>query len=89
MKIPVTPALLKFVISKGFRYCYSKTTCIDTAEADVSITLTPVTKSPRIRRLPKAYDTFFSIHKEPVQMASGIDRTVVFFDLDKSIIGIL
>jgi hypothetical protein len=86
MKIPATPALLKLVISKGFRYCYSKTTCIDTADADVCITLTPCTKSPRVRRLPKAYDTFFNIHKEPVQMAAGIDRTLVFLDLDKRLL---
>lgn len=86
MKIPATPALLKFVISRGFRYCYSKTTCIDTAEADVCITLTPVKKSPCIRRLPKAYDTFFNMGKEPSQMAVGVDRTLVFFDLDKSLL---
>lgn len=82
MKIPVTPDLLKFVISKGYRYCYSKTTCIDTAEADVSITLTPTRKPPRLQRLPEAYDTFFNIHKEPSQMATGVDRTLIFFDFD-------
>ncbi|GGH01546.1 hypothetical protein [Mucilaginibacter phyllosphaerae] len=81
MKIPVTPDLLKFVISKGFRYCYSKTTCIDAPDADVCITLTPVKMPPRIKRLPKAYDTFFNIFKEPFQMANGVDRTRIFFDL--------
>jgi hypothetical protein len=86
MKIPATPALLKLVISRGFRYCYSRTTCIDTADADVCITLTPVKKSPRIRRLPKAYDTFFNLGKEPAQMAAGVDRTLIFFDLDNSIL---
>jgi hypothetical protein len=86
MKIPVTPALLKLIISKGFRYCYSKTTCIDTPDADVSITLTPVVKSPRLNRLPKAYDTFFNMGKEPAQMATGVDRTIIFFEIDKSLL---
>ncbi|QHS57530.1 hypothetical protein GWR56_19000 [Mucilaginibacter sp. 14171R-50] len=86
MKVPATSAVLKLVISKGFRYCYSRTTCVDSAEADVCITLTPIAKSPHIRRLPKAYDTFFNILKEPVQMAAGVDSTLVYFDLDKSII---
>lgn len=81
MKIPVTPAVLRFVISKGFRYCYSRTTCIDTPNADVSITLTPVKSHPCIKRLPKSYDTFFNIFKEPFQMAKGVDRTLIFFDL--------
>lgn len=86
MLLPVTPALLKLVISKGFKYCYSKTTCIDVRDADVCITLKPVTTAPRLRSLPKAYDTFFNLCKEPAQMAAGIDRTIVLFDLDNSII---
>ena len=81
MRIPVTPAVLKYVISKGFRYCYSRTTCINAPEADVSITLTPVKVLPRVKRLPKSYDTFFNIFKEPFQMAKGVDRTLIFFDL--------
>jgi hypothetical protein len=86
MKHPATPDLLKFIISKGFRYCYSKTTCIDTAEADVCITLTPIRKLPRLQRLPQAYDTFFNLHKEPSQMATGVDRTIIFFDFDRSLL---
>ena len=86
MKIPFTPAVLRFVISKGFRYCYSKTTCIESAEADVCITLAPVKTSPCIRRLPKAYDTFFNIGKEPLQMAAGVDRTLIFLDLDSKLL---
>lgn len=86
MKIPVTPALLKFVISKGFRYCYSKTTCVDTADTDVCITLKPVRRSPCLSRLPKAYDTFFNMSKEPAQMAVGVDRTLIFIDIDKSLL---
>ena len=86
MKIPVTPALLKLVVSKGFRYCYSKTTCVDTAEADVCITLKPVRRSPCLSRLPKAYDTYFNMGQEPVQMAAGVDRTLIFFDIDKNLL---
>ncbi|MBB5394074.1 hypothetical protein [Mucilaginibacter sp. AK015] len=85
MKVPAIPAVLKLVISKGFRYCYSRTTCIDSAEADVCITLTPIAKSPRIRRLPKAYYTFFNMLKEPVQMAAGVYRTLTLIWI-KSII---
>ncbi|TSD62903.1 hypothetical protein FFF34_018285 [Inquilinus sp. KBS0705] len=86
MKIPVTPALLKLVISQGFKYCYSKTTCVDTAETDVCIILTPVKQAPKVRRLPKAYDTFFNILKEPMQMAAGVDRTLIFFEIDKNLL---
>jgi hypothetical protein len=81
MKTPVTPASLELIVSKGYKYCYSRTTCIETPDADVCITLTPVKMLPRLKRLPKAYDTFFNILKEPLQMANGIDRTLVFFDL--------
>ena len=89
MKIPVTPAALKFVVSKGFRYCYSRTTCIETPEADVCITLTPVKVSPRVKRLPKSYETFFNIFKEPFQMAEGVDRTLIFFDLNARLTSVL
>jgi|GEM_PF-6541093 hypothetical protein len=88
MRTPVTPALLKLVISKGFKYCYSKTTCINSPDADVLITLKPVKGFPHLKRLPKAYDTFFNLLKEPSQMAKGVDRALIFFELDNTLLAI-
>jgi hypothetical protein len=81
MKILLTPRLLNFLIKKGYKYCLSKTTCIESEHASVSINLTPVKKEPNLKRLPKSYDTYFDITDEPKQMAAGVDDTLVVMKL--------
>ncbi|MBB6107598.1 hypothetical protein [Mucilaginibacter lappiensis] len=81
MRSLLTPKLLQFLINQGYRYCLSKTTCIFGPDANVCIILTPVKYIPVLRRLPEKYDTYFKITEEPVQMADGIDETLIIVDL--------
>jgi hypothetical protein len=86
MKTLLTPPLLKFLTGKGYRYCLSKTSIIQKDNAEVCITLTPVTYKPALKRLPKQYDTYFSIRREPVQMASGVDDTLIMVDVNTQVL---
>jgi hypothetical protein len=81
MKIQITPPLISFLITAGYRYCYSRTTCTQTNGTDICITLTPVKSAPRLRSLPVAYDTYFLMKEEPLLMARGMDDdTAVVID---------
>ncbi|SDE95979.1 hypothetical protein SAMN05216464_11179 [Mucilaginibacter pineti] len=81
MKIQITPTLIDFLIKSGYHHCYSRTTLLG---MKTCITLTPVKKTPRLKFLPLAYDTYFQTKKEPVLMAQGIDDdTVVVIDTGK------
>lgn len=79
VKVPVTPALIKFLIVRGYSYCLSRTECDHLDK--INITLSPVTSKPILEHLPQKYDTFFDIKEEPRQMAEGIDDTVVWINL--------
>lgn len=90
MKLQLTPDLLKFLSSQGFKYCLSRTMVL--SENDyVNIVLTPIATRPRIRSLSMDHDTYFAISREPAQMAQGIDDdTLVLVDLDRlTLIGYL
>jgi hypothetical protein len=75
--------LLQLLKDNGIRYCYLRTLADGRKPDVVNIILTPCLKKPDIRRLPKQYDTFFSINCEPQQMASCIDEdTHVYLDMN-------
>jgi hypothetical protein len=81
MKIQLTPSILDYLIEQGYKYCLSNTQSIDKGSTDVTITLTPVTRRPRLETMPLEYDTFFNITQEPRQMAMGVDETEILVDL--------
>lgn len=82
MKLQLTAELLLFLLARDYRYCLSKTTLAATGN-NVKITLTPILKQPRTRNLPNDYDTYFSLRREPTQMAEGIDEdTQVWVELN-------
>lgn len=84
MKLQLTADLLSFLLARNYRYCLSKTTLAPN-DNDVMITLTPILKQPRTRNLPQNYDTYFSLKREPAQMAKGIDNdTKVWVVLNSS-----
>ncbi len=83
MKVQLTPAILDYLIEQGYRYCLSNTQSIDKGSTDVTITLTPVVRRPRLETLPVGYDTYFNISEEPRQMAFGIDETEILVDLNE------
>ncbi|MEO3407650.1 hypothetical protein AAFN85_27270 [Mucilaginibacter sp. CAU 1740] len=87
MKLLLTPELLKFLNKQGFKYCLSKTTLCESKDADhLNITLTPARSRPKLKHLSLKYDTYFSINREPAQMAMGIDDTLVLVQMDKQLI---
>jgi len=86
MKIALTYSLLDFFKREGYTHCLSKTSCINDPQIDVRIDLTPVKQKPNLRVLPNQYDTFFNLNKEPVQMAAGVDRTIILMDVSRDIL---
>lgn len=86
MKAILTCSVVRFLVLQGYKYCLSKTTVVEKKDASVSITLTPVRSRPQTRFLPLDYDTYFSIMREPLQMAEGIDDTEVLVNLEDSIL---
>ncbi len=82
MKTILTPHLLGFLIERGYTHCLAQTQVVSKADASVIITLTPVKVKPELKSLPFGYDTYFKITREPMQMACGIDETVVYISLD-------
>jgi hypothetical protein len=84
MKAILTRSVVRFLVLRGYKYCLSKTTNIFNQDASVCITLTPVKYKPATRFLPQGYDTYFNIMREPLQLASGIDDTAVFINIDET-----
>jgi len=82
MKAILTRSVVRFLILQGYKYCLSKTTNIQHTDASVCITLTPVKFRPVTRFLPQGYDTWFSIMREPLQLAGGVDDTEVLVNID-------
>lgn len=81
MKTALTPFLLKFLIEEGYQYLLSKTENINEPDASVQITLTPVIARPQVRRLPRDFDTYFKLTREPQMMANGVDDTRILVKL--------
>ncbi|TWR28875.1 hypothetical protein FPZ43_11430 [Mucilaginibacter pallidiroseus] len=81
MKLQLTKGLLCFLKNKGYRYCLSKTTIAGCEGEIVRITLTPKKQRPRIRFLPKGYDSYFNINEDLQLMANGIDGVFVEVEL--------
>lgn len=77
MKTTLTPFLLKFLFERGYQYLLSKTENVNQPGASVQITLTPVVQRPQLRRLPRDFDTYFRLTREPKIMANGIDDTLI------------
>ena len=82
MKAILTHSVLHCLVLEGYKYCLSKTTNVQKPNASVRITLTPIKSRPAIRHLPQGYDTYFSIIREPMQLANGIDDTEVLINID-------
>jgi hypothetical protein len=89
MKTCLTPFLLDFMVDQGYQYLLSKTENINRPEASVQITLTPVIQRPQLRRLPRDFDTYFRLTKEPRIMANGIDDTRILVSLSPEDVAIL
>lgn len=81
MKTALTPFLLKFLVDQGYQYLLSRTENINHPDASVQITLTPVLTRPQLRRLPRDFDTYFNLNKEPRIMAEGVDDTLILVQL--------
>jgi len=79
----LTPDLLKIITEMGYCYCLSRTTNIDSGEADICITLFPVVQEPNLADLPEGYDNYFEISEEPAQLAAGIPETHVMVDISE------
>ncbi|MBL4678129.1 MAG: hypothetical protein JKY70_18270 [Mucilaginibacter sp.] len=82
MNLQLDMELLDYLKAQGYRYCLSKTTL--SANDQVNIHLTPVKVRPYHRKLPKDYDTYFKISKEPTRLAKGVDGLKVIVSLDKA-----
>ena len=77
MEATLTPRLLSFLIRKGYKYFLTRTACINRADAYIGIILKPVKKHPLLQKLPEPFNAYCSIIQEPVQMAGGLDNTLV------------
>ncbi len=84
MKTTLTPRLLGFLIKKGYKYFLSQTTRIDQEDACIAITLKPVKKHPLLQKLPQPFNAYYSITREPFQMASGVENTIIVVDLKQT-----
>lgn len=73
MKLHLTLDILNFLVNEGYKYCLSATKVVGKKNPIVQIYLTPVVKKPLLRKLPSGFDTYFSLNREPWQMAAGID----------------
>lgn len=82
MKTTLTPFLLRFLAEQGYNYLLSRTENINEPDASVRITLTPVISRPQLRRLPRDFDTYFKLSKEPRIMANGVDDTQILVKLN-------
>lgn len=80
----LTPTLLEFLSANGYRFCLSKTIVTRSKDADVAILLKPVKTRPLLKRLSLRFDTYFSINREPKQMAEGIDGALVIVEVTPS-----
>lgn len=80
MTTVLTPRLLRFLIGEGYQFCLSKFTTIQSATANVCLTLKPVKGTPVIKH-KENFDTFFAIKAEPVYLANGVDRTLILVDI--------
>lgn len=85
MKLQLTPDLWTFLHKQGTGYCLSKTSVDESDDTKIYISLKPVHYRPDIKRLPSAYDTYFSWKREPRQMAEGIDDALVLVEMDKEL----
>ncbi|MVN22888.1 hypothetical protein [Mucilaginibacter arboris] len=84
MKTILTKRLLGFLIKKGYKYCLSKTSFIDQQDAPhIGIMLKPVKKHPLLQKLPKPYENYFTITREPLEMASGTSDAQVIVELSE------
>ncbi|MDN3550212.1 hypothetical protein [Mucilaginibacter aquaedulcis] len=79
----LTIELLDILINQGYRYCLSRTTTIVGEDADICIMLMPVKRRPLLKTLPQKFDTYFRIDAEPLQMAKGVDETIILVDLSE------
>ncbi len=72
MKMILTNGLLRFLIQGGYKYCLSQTCVIGQDEdAFTSITLKPVKKDPLRKKLPKPFEMYYNLIREPSEMVTG------------------
>ena len=82
MRTFLTPNLLGFLIERGYNYCLAKIKISHTPHAITVVTLTPVKYNPGLEALPREYDVFFKMTREPIQMALGVVNTEVYVNLN-------
>ena len=70
--------LLGELIEKGYKYTAAKTQNLD--DSTVKIILRPLKNKPQLTSLPLGFDTYYRITSEPLQMACGVDGTLVVVD---------
>jgi hypothetical protein len=81
METIFTKRLLGTLIRKHYLYYLSKTNLNRQGETGISITLKPVKKLPRFQQLPGAYQRFYHISQELLDMAAGIPGTQILLDM--------
>jgi hypothetical protein len=81
MKILLTPALLRFLIRRGFTHCFSKTDY--DFDYGVSLVLTPVKSTgPILKYIPAKLDAFFAIQDELIRLLNNKQTIWVNMRLD-------
>ncbi|RYY37066.1 MAG: hypothetical protein EOP46_04155 [Sphingobacteriaceae bacterium] len=73
--------MLRFLIGQGYQFCLSKTSSINTPNANVCVTLTPVKCTQAICNR-EGFDNFFAIKAEPAYLSRGVDRTLILVDMN-------
>lgn len=81
MKTELTKRLLGFLIKRGYKYCLSQTTYLNKQDTNTGITLKPVKKHPNLGKLPRPFQNYYDIIREPLQMASGIAGSEIWVEL--------
>jgi PAS domain S-box-containing protein len=81
MKIPFTPQLLGDLIEKGYTYMLANTNA-PYQLTDITIVLKPVREKPDLNHLPKGYETFYKITREPMQLACSVTETIIMVDYE-------
>lgn len=74
METPLTPRVLGYLIEKGYTYMLASSQ-EDSDTGFVTITLRPVKQKPDLEQLPEAFETYYPITQEPLQMVCGIDQS--------------
>ena len=82
MKIILTPHLLEFLISEGYRYFLSKTEIRNYSNQLFTISLIPVKEKPVLNRYTLIYKAYFNLNQRLWQLALGVYNAKVWVVLN-------